>query len=97
MDIDRTESSTAISLSQAGISPMIKLVGDRRHANTLSGITEGFRSGDLDHVVIRISGDCRLIRRFEWMTQILAEVHSEIGEVFDNDDIVFVGHFADDL
>ena len=31
------------------------------------------------------------------MAVVLTEVHAEVGEVFENDDVVFISEFADDL
>ena len=42
-------------------------------------------------------GNACLVRCFKRFAKFFAEVHCEIGEVFDHDRIVFVCHFADDL
>ena len=38
-----------------------------------------------------------LIRSFERFAEFFAEIHSEVGEIFDHDRIIFVCHLSDDL
>ena len=76
---------------------MVKFIGDRCHADTLSGIAERLRAGYLHDIIIGITGYARLVRRLERTSEVLAEIHGKIGEVLYDDHVVFVGHLADDL
>ena len=76
---------------------MVKFIGDRCHADTLSGIAERLRAGYLHDIIIGITGYARLVRRLERTSEVLAKIHGKIGEIFYDDHVVFVGHLADDL
>ena len=62
-----------------------------------AGITENFRSRQHDDVIVGVSGYGRRVGRFEGLSHILAEIHAEVGEIFENDDIVFCCQFADNF
>ena len=97
MDIYRTERTASITLSQSRIGAMVKFIGDRCHADTLSGIAERFGTGYLHDIIIGITGYARLVRRLERTSEVLAEIHGKISQVLENNGIVFGCQFADDL
>ena len=97
VDIDRAEGPAAVAFRQAGVGAVVKFVGDGGDADALSGVAKCLGAGDLQDVIIGIATDAGLVRRFERTTQIFAEVHREVGEVLDDDDVVFLSHFRQNL
>lgn len=52
----------AITLRQSGIAAVIQLIGNAAHADTLSGIAEGFGTGNQQHIIICVVSYRRLER-----------------------------------
>ena len=96
MDENRTEGTAAVAFCQARIGAVVQFVRDAAHSDALSGIAEGFGTGDKQNVVVGIVGHRRLVGRLEGLAHVLAEIHGEIGQIFQDDDIVLGGQAADD-
>ena len=76
---------------------MEQFVGNARHTNTLTGITEGLAAANQKYIVVGIAGNGSLIRRLKGNAQVLAEVHGKIGEVFHHYYIVAGGQLTNHL
>ena len=74
-----------------------QFVADAHHTDTLASIAERLRAADEQHVVVGIAAYGGLEGRFEGNAQILAEVHSEVGQVFHHDDIILCSQVSDGL
>jgi len=97
VDEDRAERArAAIALHQARVGAVVEFVRDAAHADALSGVAERLRAGDEQDVVVRVACYGGLEWRLERAAQVLAEVHCEVGEVFQHDDVVLCGQSADD-
>ena len=97
VDVHRSECASAVTLCQSRIGAVIEFVGDCCYTDALAGIAEGFGTGDLQDVIVRVACDCCLIRRLKRFSEWLAEVHGEVGEVFDYNRVVFIRHLSDNL
>ena len=96
VDEDRAECSPAITLRQSGIAAVIQLIGNAAHADTLSGIAEGFGTGNQQHIIICVVSYRRLERSLIRSAQILTEIHCKVCQVFQYDYVILGGKFADD-
>ena len=80
---------------------VIATVGQTRthsdNRNTLTCIREHLRSGNQDDVIVRITGNRRLIGRFERFRTVFAEVHVEISQILDDYHIILRSHSSDDF
>ena len=74
---------------------VVELVGDARHTASLAGIGEGLRGRNPQHVVVRVAGHGGLEGRLERMREVAAEVHGEVSQVLQHDDVVLRGQLSD--
>ena len=81
VDEDRAEFSPAITLRQSGIAAVIQLIGNAAHADTLSGIAEGFGTGNQQHIIICVVSYRRLERSLIRSAQILTEIDCKVCQV----------------
>ena len=90
------EDLLAAEVFQVGVVTFSQLVADAEDGAALAGVAEGFRAGDHQDVVVGLFAHGWLEGFDTGVAVVLAEVHAKVGEVFHHDDVVFVGHFADD-
>ena len=74
-----------------------ELVADAHHTDALAGIREGLGAADEEHIVVCIARHRGLVGRLKRHTQVLAEVHSEVGQVFHHDGVILRRQLADGL
>ena len=72
-----------------------ELVGDGQHGDTLTGVAERLGAGDHQCIVVGVFTDGGLERRHAGFGDVAAEVHAEVGEVFNHANVVLGGQFAD--
>ena len=76
---------------------VVHLVGEDEQGDALAGVAEGLGAGDHQRVIVGVFADGGLEGRHTGRGDVVTEVHTEIGEVFEHEHIVLVGEFADDL
>ena len=76
---------------------MVERIGDTGHADALAGIGEGLRSRNPQDIVVRIACHGSLERRLSGMGEVATEVHGEVGQVLEHEDIVLRGNVPDAL
>lgn len=65
VDEDCTERSATIAFGQSGVGTMIQFVRDAAYPDTLSGVAEGFGTGDKQNIVVGVMCYGRLVGRLE--------------------------------
>ena len=82
-------------LLQSRENAVVECVADAGHADALTCIGEGFRARHCQDVFVGVACHGGLIGGFEGVTQVSAEIHGEVGQVFENDAVVLVGQTGD--
>ncbi len=91
-----TQLGLAVVASQIGALHVEESGAANHHGYTFAGIAEALGAGNHEDIAVGVFSHSGLEGGFAGNAVVLAEVHEEVGVVFEDNDTVFVGHLADD-